>query len=104
LDVLPVKFTPIEATICEGEACNFNGKTCAETGVYRDTLTSVNGCDSIVELKLTVNQLEPTFIDANICSGKSYSWGNKVYLYIQVRSARKSQLMVAGGEPPATIN
>ena len=25
-------------------------------------------------------------------------------MYIQVRSARKSQLMVAGGEPPATIN
>jgi hypothetical protein len=79
LEVLPVKFTPISATICEGEVYNFNGKTCAETGVYRDTLTSVNGCDSIVELMLTVNQLEPTFIDANICSGKSYSWGNKVY-------------------------
>ena len=59
LDVYPsVAITNYSATICEGTTYtddNFTDLT--EAGTYRDTLQNVNGCDSIIELKLTVNPL-----------------------------------------------
>ena len=46
-----------EVKICEGQSTRFNGKYYTETGTYRDTLLTAAGCDSILELKLTVSDL-----------------------------------------------
>lgn len=40
--------------ICQDETYNFNDQTISTSGIYRDTLQSVNGKDSIVILNLTV--------------------------------------------------
>ncbi|WP_104418566.1 T9SS type B sorting domain-containing protein [Neolewinella xylanilytica] len=40
--------TELQATICQGDSLLFAGSWIKEEGVYRDTLTSVNGCDSSV--------------------------------------------------------
>ena len=45
----------IDTTICQGQ--NFNGHT--TTGTYLDTLTNVQGCDSLRTLNLTVNNCAP---------------------------------------------
>jgi hypothetical protein len=50
-------FSNISATICSNQPYNFNGQQLNVQGVYKDTLTTVNGCDSIVTLSLTVNQI-----------------------------------------------
>ena len=55
LTVNPIKRNTILAKICSNEFYNFHGKQYNQTGIYNDTLTSVNGCDSIVKLQLTVN-------------------------------------------------
>jgi PKD repeat protein len=44
-------------TICSGSTYNFNGTLLSQSGTYSDTLTSVNGCDSISSLSLTVQSL-----------------------------------------------
>ncbi|MDR1730420.1 MAG: InlB B-repeat-containing protein, partial [Prevotellaceae bacterium] len=44
--------TPIDARICAGETYEFSGKSLTASGIYYDTLTTVQGCDSIVELSL----------------------------------------------------
>ena len=41
-------------TIYIGNSYDFHGKLLTENGVYYDTLQSIHGCDSIVELTLTV--------------------------------------------------
>lgn len=46
----------ISKTICSDTAINFGGHSINTTGTYVDTATSVNGCDSITTLNLTVNQ------------------------------------------------
>lgn len=49
--------TSITASFCEGESYLFDGKELAQVGSYVDTLTTTDGCDSIITLNLTVNPL-----------------------------------------------
>lgn len=54
LELIPVCGTPetviVEATVCNGESV----EGYAETGIYTDVFTAVNGCDSIRQLQLIV--------------------------------------------------
>ncbi len=77
LIVHPIEFTKTSASFCEGEVFNFNGSVLSEPGVYLDTLTSVHGCDSIVELEL--RQFEKASLDLTvvICSESSYFYNGQ---------------------------
>ncbi len=73
LNVNPIFNTELTATICEGQAYTENGFNVSEAGVYTQTLTSVNGCDSIVTLTVSVNPTFDTTINATINSGETYA-------------------------------
>jgi hypothetical protein len=60
LTVHPAYTTPMAASICQGEIYDFFGSPLTVSGVYRDTLPTVHGCDSIFELTLTVHPLPET--------------------------------------------
>lgn len=51
---IPVKRSVQEEHICPGDDYEFNGQYLRESGVYHDTLQTTGGCDSIVELQLSV--------------------------------------------------
>jgi len=55
IHILPTFFTEVEATIFDGESYTVGNSTYIESGLYYDILTAQNGCDSIIELKLTVD-------------------------------------------------
>lgn len=60
-------------------ACNqyeWNGKVYTESGIYKDTLLSILGCDSIVTLYLTVNKSVTNEISITACD--PYTWTNGV--------------------------
>lgn len=63
--VTPTNATPINKTVCFGDSTIFKGIVIKETGVYRDTLTNVLGCDSIITLNFTVNPLPTPTITQN---------------------------------------
>jgi len=63
--------------ICAGETYDFNGKLLTESGTYFDTIPNIYGCDSIVTLRLTVNQPINEEYDVAICAGSSYLFGGK---------------------------
>ena len=77
--VLPIPITSISASICQGNSYNFHGKNLTETGVYSDTLSAVNSCDSIVTLTLNVRPVLNGSVSASICSGQSYTFAGKNY-------------------------
>ncbi len=54
--------------VCDGSEVVFNGKTYTEPGVYIDTLQSVYGCDSILQLTLETLVADTIRIDTTICS------------------------------------
>ncbi len=60
------------ASICEGESYLFGNRQLTNTGVFIDTLPSVNGCDSIITLILNVLQKSFTTINVALCAGETY--------------------------------
>ena len=73
LTVNPVASTTLSAAICEGSSYTENGFNVSEAGTYTQTLQTVNGCDSIVTLTLSVNPIENTTLSASICEGTTYT-------------------------------
>ena len=62
----------ITAAICEGTTYTENGFNVSEAGVYTQNLQTINGCDSVVTLTLTVNPVYSFTIDATINQGETY--------------------------------
>ncbi|MBQ2438621.1 MAG: T9SS type A sorting domain-containing protein [Paludibacteraceae bacterium] len=78
LTVYPTYYKEIRKTICQGESFYFGGKERRTNGVYTDTLTSINGCDSIIRLVLKVN---PTYFfeeTKTICRNDVYNFHGRL--------------------------
>ena len=73
LTVNPIENTNLTAAICEGTTYTENGLNVSEAGTYTQTLQTVNGCDSIVTLNLTINPVASTNLSAAICEGSVYT-------------------------------
>ena len=73
LSVNPVATTPLSATICSNETYDFHGRDLTQAGIYSDTLQTVNGCDSVIILTLSVNPVYHDTINAAICEGSVYT-------------------------------
>ena len=73
LTINPVESTNLSVSICEGSVYTENGFNASEAGSYTQTLQTVNGCDSIVTLNLTINPIESTNLTAAICEGTTYT-------------------------------
>jgi gliding motility-associated-like protein len=69
LTVNPVIKDSLVKSICAGQSYTVGPHTYNTTGIYRDTLSAVTSCDSIVILNLTVNAVcAPT----RLCSGATH--------------------------------
>jgi gliding motility-associated-like protein len=77
LSVIPVSTHPISQSICTGSSIVFNGQTISTAGIYRDTLTNVAGCDSIVMLTLAVQSILTTSLSQSICAGSRTVFGGQ---------------------------
>src|SRR5690606_26114125 len=74
LTVVDVLTTSIDAEICSGQTFTLpDGSTVSAQGQYPVTLTSASGCDSIVTTNLTVVDVLTTSVDAEICSGQTFT-------------------------------
>lgn len=75
LAVRPLPFTTLNPTICAGDSVVVGNTVYFSSGFFRDTLTAITGCDSIVELSLTVLQPILVTVDTALCAGDSISVG-----------------------------
>ncbi len=78
LEVLPEVITDLEVTICAGDSYAFNGDVLTDAGFYSAVLTSETGCDSTVNLTLTVAPLEETYLEATVCAGESVEFNGDI--------------------------
>ncbi len=79
LQVDPVYNIQLNASICEGATYEVGNSVYNSTGIYQDTLTTVNGCDSIVNLSLTITEFYQIPLNASICEGESYIVGSEIF-------------------------
>jgi hypothetical protein len=63
--------TDLQQAICQGSSFQFNGQTLSSSGSYIANLQTVTGCDSVVNLQLTVNPVLVSSSSLNICQGES---------------------------------
>lgn len=78
LTVLPPVETNLTDTLCPGQFIAIGPNIYNTTGIFRDTLPSTAGCDSIIILDLTV--LPPNIVDTTvtICQGEGFSVGDSL--------------------------
>lgn len=78
LDCVP-DGTNLTEQICEGAVYEMGGVEYSTTGFYESTLQNRIGCDSLVQLSLTVMPSSETNLNEQICEGESITIGNQEY-------------------------
>jgi len=77
LNVIP-RQTILPAVIrCSNQPYPFNGLSLTSSGTYYDTLINSLGCDSILQLNLTVNPSYNQNQNIVVCSGTSFAFGGQ---------------------------
>ena len=79
-DVVPgitINFNNIQS-ICEGDSVSVAGKFYKNTGIYRDTLTSIFLCDSVITTNLTVYPIERVTVNISICNGDTLNFNGNL--------------------------
>ncbi|HMQ48847.1 MAG TPA: hypothetical protein PKA00_03335, partial [Saprospiraceae bacterium] len=79
LTVKPEIITNLNPTICEGEVFSAGNMPFTDEGTYSITLTANDGCDSTVNINLTVLEHVETLLNASICLGQSYTVGTSTF-------------------------
>lgn len=60
-------------SICLGETYDFNGTLISESGIYFDTISAIDGCDSVVRLELKVSFCDQEISNIVTPNGDSYN-------------------------------
>lgn len=78
LIVKPLNFTNIIDSIFSNGSYDFNGTNISEAGVFLDTLTASNGCDSIITLDLRITYHRGS-VSMKICPGDTVQINDSSY-------------------------
>ena len=68
-------------SVCLGKSYMLpSGRNVNQTGIYKDTIQNINGCDSIITTNLTITNPIPFTNNISICDGQTYTLpnGNKI--------------------------
>jgi len=60
LDFYPAYYLTRTVSICRGQSIIINGKTVSNAGVYVDSLKTTSGCDSLIQITLSVSIVNVT--------------------------------------------
>ena len=72
LTVSPILQGTLSVTICLGNSYFCEGASQFASGIFYDSLSNSNGCDSVLRTNLTVNPLLQGVRNINICNGEFY--------------------------------
>ncbi|MFH1320373.1 MAG: gliding motility-associated C-terminal domain-containing protein, partial [Bacteroidota bacterium] len=83
--------TPVLDTICDNDSVFLEGAWQNTQGIYYDTLTATNWCDSVIATTLTVNPVFNTPVSQTICDNDSVfldgAWQNIAGTYYDITTA-----------------
>ena len=79
LSVRPSYHVTVDTTICDNHPYLLGNRQLNSSGFYQDTLSTVDGCDSLVSLNLTANPHHDLEIFETSCYGQGYTLGGIDY-------------------------
>lgn len=79
LTVNQTYYTRETSTIVEGASLQWHNQSLTTAGIYFDTMQTINGCDSVFEMTLTVGNTYLYSTEANICQGEAFTWRGHTY-------------------------
>src|SRR5690554_493508 len=72
--------TTVTEEVCGSYTWSANNQTYTSSGVYTETLATVEGCDSVVTLDLTISgQAVSTTVTEEVCGSYTWSANNQTY-------------------------
>ncbi len=77
--VYPNYSTNVSTSICNGDSILFNSNYIKNQGSYSALLSTINGCDSTINLSLNVLETQQIIIDSSICQGASVVIGSQSF-------------------------
>jgi hypothetical protein len=80
LSVLPEYSSYANVPICEGETYQLGNQIISGPGDYSDTLQSVNGCDSLVYISVTLYENQENYFGFIKCSNDEFHLGSQTIL------------------------
>ncbi len=72
--------TNLQANICQGDSYSFFSQTLTTIGDYSELLTTINGCDSLINLHLDVLNTSSSSITVSAC--EQYTWAENGQTYV----------------------
>jgi len=69
----------ISDTICSGDSVEIAGVFYKSSGLFRDTISVLDGCDSLLDISITVFDTTMQKITVQICSGQQYEINNDIF-------------------------
>jgi gliding motility-associated-like protein len=75
----PVEQSNKKQVICQGQSYRFNNKDLSNAGIYYDTLSTVDGCDSIIRLDLYVASDVRDTVVVKIFENEYFKVGNSSF-------------------------
>jgi hypothetical protein len=79
LTIKPIRTGTLVASICPGQSFQFGSRTLSAAGIFKDTITSSIGCDSIRTLTLSIKPIQTKIQTVNLCQGQSLQVGTRIY-------------------------
>jgi hypothetical protein len=94
--VNPKAVTNLNASICQGESYFVAGASQVNSGIYKDTLQTHLGCDSVIITNLVVHPkpIPNLGADKNLCQGQSITLNAGHLLVITGRIKLRNQLLL----------
>lgn len=69
----------LPVSICKGTSYTFNGNTYTTTGTYPNRFSTTLGCDSVINIVLTIKRTDTLNTIDSICQGDKYVYGGNTY-------------------------
>ena len=79
LTILSSSSANLNITRCSNENYTLGSNTYTVAGIYHDTITNFNGCDSIITLNLSFQPISSKIIDTTLCQGNSLHVGSAIH-------------------------
>jgi hypothetical protein len=93
-------------TICQGESYTLGSQTLTANGLYSEVFSSVQGCDSIINLTLTVNPNSSSTQQVQACGsyqwidGNTYTSSNSTATFTLPNAAGCDSVVTSGSHHP----